>query len=724
MDFFALVPVAAAVVNLLLGILVASQGLKNKLNLVYCLWTLAIFLWNAGTAWAFYAKTEHEGLLAVCFLQTGVIGLPFFLYHLCAIVSNKKGKYNLYALYIACSFFMIMHITGNFVLEVRYVTNIKAYYALGGIPYIMFYVVCMLVSTSAVINLHKSYKRSSPLLRQRIQTLLFSNYLLVFFGCNDMLPIIGVYSYPFTNIQILPLGSAAAIFYGLMVGYSVLQDHLLDIRFSLGRSLANFLRASQISFIGIVILIVIILSTPKSTFNTLSIFSFTSVIIITSVIAVLFFPKIFGSVNNRFEKLILGDHFVYQDQVNLFIKTLPWYTKFDTLFEDLELLFVHTLRIEQFRIILLDDSGFGFIFFQTYPPTLRKAVLGVDSDSILFGITKETTEDAIVINKIEDDKIALCRIELQNSFETEKAEFCFPFKSDGVAYGFLLVSNKKGDDPYTRNDIKIITSLVKNLSLVINQIRLKEKLQAEQELDLLGRISKGLAHDLNNLLTPVWTLLQVSASTENNDPEITSLVDNATQNVVAMRNYIRDSLFFSKTMKPQLVESCIHELIIATLGVISPRAKEKNVSVDFDAQQRSQANVDAVLFQRMISNLIANAIDACQIGGYIKIDIQTVQRKANETSWLQIRVTDNGEGISQSNLEKMKAAFFTTKDSGDGKRGFGLGLAICRKIVHLHGGTLNITSQIGQGTTVQVDLPTSITPTLVADESKKSVITA
>jgi signal transduction histidine kinase len=64
----------------------------------------------------------------------------------------------------------------------------------------------------------------------------------------------------------------------------------------------------------------------------------------------------------------------------------------------------------------------------------------------------------------------------------------------------------------------------------------------------------------------------------------------------------------------------------------------------------------------------------------------------------------------------MKAAFFTTKDSGDGKRGFGLGLAICRKIVHLHGGTLNITSQIGKGTTVQVDLPSGSLPVFISAE--------
>jgi len=256
--------------------------------------------------------------------------------------------------------------------------------------------------------------------------------------------------------------------------------------------------------------------------------------------------------------------------------------------------------------------------------------------------------------------------------------------------------------------------------LVINQIRLKEKLQIEQELDLLGRISKGLAHDLNNLLTPVWTLLQVSASTENSDPEINSLVNSATQNVSAMRNYIRDSLFFSKTMKPQMAVGRVHELVAATLSILSSRAREKGVSFITNPNQNTEAVLDVVLFQRLVSNLVSNAIDASEAGTEIIVDVQSIRRREDEANWLQLRVIDHGEGISPENLEKMKAAFFTTKDSGDGKRGFGLGLAICRKIVHLHGGILNISSQIGKGTTVQVDLPSGSLPVLIAAESLES----
>jgi signal transduction histidine kinase len=211
--------------------------------------------------------------------------------------------------------------------------------------------------------------------------------------------------------------------------------------------------------------------------------------------------------------------------------------------------------------------------------------------------------------------------------------------------------------------------------------------------------------------------LQVAGSTDNADPEISSLIASATENVSAMRTYIRDSLFFSKTMKPQMADGKIHDLVTAALNIMAPRAREKGVVLEFDRNHQIHANVDVVLLQRLISNLVSNAIDASKVGAVIQVDIHSIRRRDDEPNWLQLRVIDHGEGISPENLEKMKAAFFTTKDSGDGKRGFGLGLAICRKIVHLHGGTLNISSQIGKGTTVQVDLPSGSLPVLIAAET-------
>jgi signal transduction histidine kinase len=115
--------------------------------------------------------------------------------------------------------------------------------------------------------------------------------------------------------------------------------------------------------------------------------------------------------------------------------------------------------------------------------------------------------------------------------------------------------------------------------------------------------------------------------------------------------------------------------------------------------------MDSVLIQRLICNLLANAVDASPVGSEIHVRFLPLSKNKADRDWYRLEVIDHGEGISRENLKKVFIPYFTTKDRGNERRGFGLGLAICRKIVHLHDGNLNIESQESRGTVVQVDLP-------------------
>jgi signal transduction histidine kinase len=120
--------------------------------------------------------------------------------------------------------------------------------------------------------------------------------------------------------------------------------------------------------------------------------------------------------------------------------------------------------------------------------------------------------------------------------------------------------------------------------------------------------------------------------------------------------------------------------------------------------------LDKVLVQRLLGNVLSNAIDASRTDSVIAVDIQRIESNRAGDAWARLRVVDSGEGISGPDLRKIATGYFTTKATGDEQRGFGLGLAICRKIVHLHGGNLDIASQPGKGTTVRIDLPLRQTP--------------
>jgi signal transduction histidine kinase len=144
------------------------------------------------------------------------------------------------------------------------------------------------------------------------------------------------------------------------------------------------------------------------------------------------------------------------------------------------------------------------------------------------------------------------------------------------------------------------------------------------------------------------------------------------------------------------------------VSLVRPYAEPKNIRLSFTGPSEVAIEMDAVLVKRLICNLLSNAIDASPAGSEVEVRLTSLPKTEPNRDWHRLRIIDHGEGISSENLQRVFTPYFTTKNTGDGKRGFGLGLAIARKIVHLHGGNLSITSTEKRGTTVQVDLPSRL----------------
>jgi signal transduction histidine kinase len=230
-------------------------------------------------------------------------------------------------------------------------------------------------------------------------------------------------------------------------------------------------------------------------------------------------------------------------------------------------------------------------------------------------------------------------------------------------------------------------------------------LQTVYEQDLMGRMSRGLAHDLNNLLTPVQTLLQLMQESQMNQETINELLPMGLRNLQTVRSYVNEALFFSRSSKVQAKPGSLDETVREAISLVQPNAEAKGIEITFQGEKQVVIEMDSVLIKRLVSNLLSNAVDASPFGSPIKIQLASLPKTELSRDWYRLKVVDQGEGISQENLRRVFTPYFTTKNTGDGKRGFGLGLAIARKIVHLHGGNLSIASKEKKGTTVQVDLP-------------------
>lgn len=726
MKFAELIPLTAAVTNLALTLFVLTRDLRSTLNRVYLLWGLSITVWNLGTFFMFSVEEESSARFWSAFLHYGVIFLPISLFHLSILIAQVKLPRWLPVLYGWFGLLALTNTFGFFTSGVRYLGD-AYFYSVAGPGFWAFMVSYVVVTTATVVILYQKLGTLQRLHRARVKALLWANGILIGFGWNDILPIVGIDTYPFTKIAIFPFGSAAAIFYGIIVGYSVLQHHLLDIHVTLGKAAAHAVRLLFLFLIGLLLLLLLNVF-RRGEFTPFTFFGSLGALLISALVASIFFPRLFGKGDESLEQRILsdryGDRFEYHDKVRSFLQEVQFYNNADLLLNDLDGLLVRTIRVRSYQIILLDESTHVFTLFRGHPKSPQMQLPELRADSPIFQIFQHTTASYLAFNLayIMPGETEMER-EARQLLKRFEPEFCFPFFSGDEPFGLLLIGEKASGTAYTPNDLQLLTRLVKNLSLILNQIRLKKQVLLAEELELLGRMSRGMAHDLNNLLTPVSTFLQMTSATVNGNTDgANELIPTCLRNVGTIQAYVKDALFFSQNHTVQIAPAPLEQLIHKVVDLAEPKLKRRQVSADLPAYPSTVVEMDSVLVQRCLGNILSNAIDASPTGATVRIELQRLATTEVDREWVRIRVIDHGEGISRENLQRLTSAYFTTKDSGDENRGFGLGLAICRKIVHQHGGNLNISSEEKKGTTVTVDLPVRFAqanaPSAMATEAK------
>jgi len=704
MKFAAIIPITAAIVNLAVTFFVLTRNLRARVNWVYLLWGLSITVWNLGVAFLFKKEQPTaEAIIWAQVVQFGVVFLPISLFHLCLLVAQVPPPKLLRYLYCFHGLLAVSNFTRLFVADVRWVGY--AYYTVGGPAFWLFIVSYTFVAVRTTFLMYRRQRELPPKHRSRLRALLGANVLLIVFGTNDILPILGVTQYPFTHLTIYPLGSGAAVLYGLLVAYSAVQHELLGARVTLSRFAAHLARILFVFCVGALLLVAFKLWKPDS-FPPYALISGMVGVLASAVIAAVYFPRLFGRSDEALERWILGDQFEYRDRVRRFIISIPSYSDTDSLMKDLQDLLVNTMSVRRHQIILMDQATQVFSLYRAHPEEAQKQLPDLKLNSPLLQLFAQTEAKVLAFNLAYaapgETKLEHAAREQLRQFSPE---FCFPFSYGGEPAGLLLIGEKANGAFYTMDDQQLFIELVRSLGLVINQIRLTNEVLEAKELELLGRMSRGLAHDLNNLITPISTFLQLAQLGPVGPDVEAELLPVALRSMEVIRTYVRESLFVSEHRTPQFQQTELGKLVKEVCTIHEPAARAHGAAIGLDWNQEVFGEVDPVLLQRLVGNLVVNAIDASKGGSGIRVEISRLSASDRADEWLRLKVIDEGVGMAPDVLRQIDTPYFTTKVNGDEHRGFGLGLAICRKITHLHGGHLRIDSMEGRGTTVQVDLP-------------------
>lgn len=244
-----------------------------------------------------------------------------------------------------------------------------------------------------------------------------------------------------------------------------------------------------------------------------------------------------------------------------------------------------------------------------------------------------------------------------------------------------------------------LSQLAEAFNTMTSQIS-ETRLQLTQadKLASVGRLAAGIAHEINNPLTGVLTYASLMAKRlPEGDPNAED-VEVIVRETKRCRAIIKELLDFARPAPPSRRPTDLNEVVRHSLAVVMNQLSLNHINLALDlAQDLPEAYADGNQVQQIAVNLLLNAADVVQPGtGQIRLATRVF-----DDAYVELQVTDNGSGIAPEDLPHLFEPFFSTK----GNRGTGLGLAVTWGIVESHGGSIDVQTELGKGTTFSIRIP-------------------
>lgn len=231
---------------------------------------------------------------------------------------------------------------------------------------------------------------------------------------------------------------------------------------------------------------------------------------------------------------------------------------------------------------------------------------------------------------------------------------------------------------------------------------LKSQNMQLQALANLGSATCMVAHEINNLLTPLSTYAALAIQNPEDRELAEKVLDKTVRNCQRAARIMQSMLAMANGQKQDRENAGVKTLVEEVFACLCRDFTKDGITVETQIPDDLQIHCIPVQIQQVLMNLILNAREAMLPGGGIlKV------AAAADTQYLDISVTDTGKGISPEDLKNIFRPFFTTRNGKDhpAGSGSGVGLAFCRRIVDAHGGRIDVQSKSGQGSTFTIRLP-------------------
>jgi len=287
-------------------------------------------------------------------------------------------------------------------------------------------------------------------------------------------------------------------------------------------------------------------------------------------------------------------------------------------------------------------------------------------------------------------------------------EAVFPIACDDFVSGLLLLGVRDEGERYTEAELSLLESVCLQIAVTLRARQLERRASETEKLISLGTLAAGLAHELRNPLTSVQTFTALLGE-QHPDPEALHEFSAVVQRDVSrIASIVENVSAFAESNVVAMTAVHVPDVLQTVADIVRPELQRTGVKLELPAAAVPAVRGNNSQLLQVFLNLTQNAIQALdgREGGRITFGLDT--RVAGVPKpLLYVTVADNGPGIDPAVLPRVFEPFTTTKATGarTGKHGMGLGLAIVKRIVQHHHGDIDVSSEVGRGTTFRVQLP-------------------
>jgi signal transduction histidine kinase len=262
------------------------------------------------------------------------------------------------------------------------------------------------------------------------------------------------------------------------------------------------------------------------------------------------------------------------------------------------------------------------------------------------------------------------------------------------------------EGPFLKEERDLIDTIARELAIIVERkqseeekSKLTEQLRHADRLATIGQLAAGIAHELNEPLGNILGFAQLSMKQPDLPHQVAADLEKIANASLFSREVIKKLMIFARRMPTRKIPVDLNQVVEDGLYFFESRAAKAGVELrKLLSPESPELMADPAQLAQVLVNLVVNSLQAMSEGGTLTVRTE----RGKEKQWVALIVEDTGTGMPDKVREQIFLPFFTTKDINEGT---GLGLAVVHGIVTSHGGTIDVSSAVGQGTRFEIRLP-------------------